>query len=272
MEEEIEAIFATYQLDLDEDHEVREKIKDVAKNLTQISREASDSLQIMHRNITKIPQACLRARGFFEQGRVELVSLRDIVIPGEYYKYHEHWKVAMQTFCFTVALVVWLEKGMLVSPEVVAEIFGLDKEETDLSFHLDIEDYLLGLTGLASELSRFAITSVINEDLQRPIQISKFMTELIAGFRLLNLKNDFLRKKYDSMKYDVKKIEEVVYDLSIRDMLPKTKEKDAEVADDTVVPEVSEPEASVPEVSVPEVLEPEISVTELQIKEEIENL
>lgn len=42
------------------------------------------------------------------------------------------------------------------------------------------------------------------------------MTELNAGFRLLNLKNDMLRKRFDALKYDVKKIEEVVYDLSIR--------------------------------------------------------
>jgi hypothetical protein len=37
-----------------------------------------------------------------------------------------------------------------------------------------------------------------------------------VGFRLLNLKNDTLRKKFDSIKYDLKKVEEVVYDLSIR--------------------------------------------------------
>jgi len=47
-------------------------------------------------------------------------------------------------------------------------------------------------------------------------RILQFVNELYAGFQLLNLKNDFLRKKYDSIKYDLKKIEEVVYDLSIR--------------------------------------------------------
>ncbi len=39
---------------------------------------------------------------------------------------------------------------------------------------------------------------------------------MLGGFRLLNLKNDSLRKRFDALKYDVKKIEEVVYDLSIR--------------------------------------------------------
>ena len=51
-----------------------------------------------------------------------------------------------------------------------------------------------------------------------------FVAELDAGFRLLNLKNDSLRKKFDGLKYDLKKIEEVVYDLSIRGLKPVNEE------------------------------------------------
>lgn len=60
------------------------------------------------------------------------------------------------------------------------------------------------------------MNSVTYGDYERPLQISRFVAELNAGFRLLNLKNDSLRKRFDALKYDVKKIEEVVYDLSIR--------------------------------------------------------
>ena len=51
---------------------------------------------------------------------------------------------------------------------------------------------------------------------KRPQCIAAFLSELDAAFRLLNLKNDSLRKKFDGLKYDLKKVEEVVYDLSIR--------------------------------------------------------
>ena len=40
-----------------------------------------------------------------------------------------------------------------------------------------------------------------------------------SAFSILNLKNDNLRKRFDSIKYDVKKLEEVVYDLSLRGLL-----------------------------------------------------
>ena len=58
----------------------------------------------------------------------------------------------------------------------------------------------------------------------RPIRISHFVSELNGGFRLLNLKNDSLRKRFDALKYDVKKIEKVVYYLSIRGLRNRPKQ------------------------------------------------
>lgn len=89
---------------------------------------------------------------------------------------------------------------------------------------MDIEDYLLGVLQLASELSRFATNSVTLGDYERPLQISRFLADLSAGFRMLNMKNDGLRKRFDGLKYDVKKIEEIVYDISIRRLRPTESE------------------------------------------------
>lgn len=65
------------------------------------------------------------------------------------------------------------------------------------------------------------MNAVVTGDSGRPIRISKFLTELDSGFRLLNLKNDMLRKKFDSLKYSVQKVEGVVYDLTIRSLVPQ---------------------------------------------------
>ena len=40
-----------------------------------------------------------------------------------------------------------------------------------------------------------------------PPIINAFVSELYSGFRLLNLRNDALRRKFDAIKYDVQKIE-----------------------------------------------------------------
>jgi hypothetical protein len=72
---------------------------------------------------------------------------------------------------------------------------------------------------------------------ERPLAISRFVKDLSTAFQILNLKNDNLRKRFDSIKYDVKKIEEgrssrrfslltiVVYDLSLRGLIPKLSEE-----------------------------------------------
>ena len=65
----------------------------------------------------------------------------------------------------------------------------------------------------------------------RPERIADFITSLNSGFRLLNLKNDNLRKKFDGIKYDLKKVEEVVYDLSIRGLNKSAKEDKDDVVE-----------------------------------------
>ncbi|KAL1140415.1 hypothetical protein AAG570_000347 [Ranatra chinensis] len=118
----------------------------------------------------------------------------------------------------------------MASREIVASKLSVKVNRSE-GFHVDLEDYLSGLLLLASELSRFAVNSVTSGDYQRPIQISQFVNELNSGFRLLNFKNDGLRKKFDGLKYDLKKIEEVVYDLSIRGLKPGPIETSANVDD-----------------------------------------
>ena len=66
-----------------------------------------------------------------------------------------------------------------------------------------------------------ARNSVVAGNYRRPVLISKFVKDLYAGFQILNFKNDNLRKRYDSLKYKVREIEDVVYDLSLRGLLPK---------------------------------------------------
>jgi predicted translin family RNA/ssDNA-binding protein len=71
------------------------------------------------------------------------------------------------------------------------------------AFHLTIEEYLLALVSLIEELARLARNSVTLGDFRRPLQISQFIKDVHAGFQILNLKNDILRKRVDGIKYRV---------------------------------------------------------------------
>jgi hypothetical protein len=158
----------------------------------------------------------------------------------------------VQNVIFAILLCGWLggmtkdgkpaEAGRLLTIEEVGEILqGKFADFTKVSelpptnsafavpvnlkdrdaFHISIEEYLLSLITLIEELSRLAINSVTLGDYQRPLQISQFVKDLHAGFQILNLKNDVLRRRSDSIKYNVKKIEDIVYDLSLRNLVTR---------------------------------------------------
>lgn len=98
------------------------------------------------------------------------------------------------------------------------------------AFHFTIEEYLLSLTDLTNEIARLAPNAVTLGDFELPLVISGFLKDLFAGFQLLNLKNDILRKRADAVKYDVKRVEDVVYDLSLRGLVKRAGEGDTEMA------------------------------------------
>jgi len=73
---------------------------------------------------------------------------------------------------------------------------------------------------LTGELSRLATNTVTLGDFGLAVLISVFVKDIFAGFQVLNLKNDILRRRVDGVKYDVKRVEDVVYDLSLRNLIP----------------------------------------------------
>ena len=85
-----------------------------------------------------------------------------------------------------------------------------------------VDEFLQGVCTAISELSRYTVNCVTNGDYVTPGIVKDFVSEVFAGFRLLNLRNDGLRRKYDGLKYQVKKIEEVVYDIRVRSLAPDT--------------------------------------------------
>jgi hypothetical protein len=192
------------------------------RQLDNESKEASAVLQVIHISLSDVSTACLSAREIFKKTRELFQKLANIVPEGQFYRFSDHWGWTTTRLVSLIALVVYLEAGFLVSRETCADILGLSYQQTPDGFHLDLETYLMGILQLVNELSRFAINSVTLGDYSRVLSLQRFVADLASGFRLLNLKNDGLRKRFDSLKYDVKKIEEIVYDLSIRGLLKPT--------------------------------------------------
>ncbi|KAL2359353.1 hypothetical protein RJZ56_007801 [Blastomyces dermatitidis] len=210
------SIFETLQTKIDEESRIRDELQDIvqtlSKRVTPVLDEAAKEIRAQKEDVTR------------------LVS---VASQHPFYKYNHIWSRELQNLVFTIQFCAWLgglrdardekAKGFMTIEEV-GEFLGVPVNLKDQdSFHLSIEEYLQALISLVEELSRLAVNSVTLGDYSRPLQINKFVSDLHAGFQLLNLKNDSLRKRSDGIKYSVKKVEDVVYDLSLRNLVPKPK-------------------------------------------------
>jgi hypothetical protein len=176
-----------------------------------------------------------------------------------------NWEV--RGLCFVAAET---EFHSLIEFYFILFIGTVKEYGSDNRFQLKTEDYLHSLVTLTSELvvfsspiiniqktnpnrilvqSRLSLNSITHSSYQLPLRISSFCKEIAGGFALLNLKNDSLRRRADSIKvrgavskiplslplfrllfdslytltwssqYDIKRIEEVVYDISLRKLV-----------------------------------------------------
>jgi len=219
--ESIYEVFSVYGDHLGEESATREKLQLAVKAVEKESRKVYNILQYIHRPGAEIPKILEKCESMFPDIHTALKNLDDVIPEGGYWKYQNVWNNTVSWLSFLGSLILYLRTDALPEMPQVTELIGLKSDKMKI-LRLDIEEYLLGLIQLCNELSRLAVNSVTNEDYQRPLRIKNFLNSLYTGFRMLNLKNDNLRKRFDSIKYDLKKVEEVVYDLSIRKLCQTT--------------------------------------------------
>jgi len=74
------------------------------------------------------------------------------------------------------------------------------------------EDFLAGISDLTGELTRRAVR-VAHSNKKELSKIKDLVDDIFGEFLDFNLRNGSLRKKSDSIKWNVKKLEEVMYDV-----------------------------------------------------------
>ncbi len=75
------------------------------------------------------------------------------------------------------------------------------------------EDYLMGVCDLTGELARRAVSLATKRKTKEVEKIKNFVEDIYGEFLKFDLRNGNLRKKYDSIKWNLKKLEEIMYDI-----------------------------------------------------------
>ncbi|OAA59128.1 recombination hotspot-binding protein [Niveomyces insectorum RCEF 264] len=226
-------VFESLKAKAEQDLRARAELDSIVETLERRVAYAQGVLSRVHATPrARYPELLLAAAAAVADEVETIGQLNTVASQHPYYKFSGRWTRHLQDAIFTVLLAAWLgagplgnnaapgELGRLLTLEEVGGVFGVPVEVDHDTFHIALEEYLAALTALADELSRLAMNAVTLGDGALAVRISRFVKDLHAGFQLLNLKNDFLRKKVDGVKYAVKKVEGVIYDLALRNLLP----------------------------------------------------
>lgn len=209
--------------ELEQERTLSETIRTRAKEVDGIQRQIQAATNRVHSTpAPQVPSLILSLAPLFSQLREKIALVIEAVPENQFWKWNDCWSFSLQRASYCVALAYYLTTGRLVSKQEATDLLGIPSSSTS-RLTLTTEEYLHSLISVINDFSRLAVNAVTLNDYATPLRLSDFVKDLSAGFQVLNLKNDSLRKRFDSIKYDVKKIEEVVYDISLRGLL---KERD----------------------------------------------
>jgi len=172
--------------------EKRDKIIKDSRNVLKLSKQIIYSL---HRSETK------EAEKLLFDIKKELENLKKHAEKHPELLYLSAYKVAFQEYVEAAAYYNWVKSNKLVT-----------RKELGVS----ADSYLLGICDLTGELVRKAINSAIKQEYNAAFEIKEFVSELYGVLLKFDFRNGELRKKFDSIKYDLKKLEDLVLELKLK--------------------------------------------------------
>jgi len=103
---------------------------------------------------------------------------------------------------------------------VEAKFFGGFLEGKRIDFikgvQIDADSYLAGLSDFTGELLRKAVLSATDKKFKKVEELASGIREVIGELLKFNL-TSYLRTKYDQAKHNLRRVEEILYDVKMRE-------------------------------------------------------
>lgn len=223
MANNVDSVFNTLKETFEKHDEVRDKIREVRDKFDVSSRSVRRAIAALH-TAPDIREACTPIRDELSKVGASLSAIEKSIpnaddgsctISNSFYRYSDLWQHQRQLVCTAAVTVEFLDADRLPDIETIVKLLGAD-------VHIPLEDFLVGVCDAVSDMVRLCTNRVIRNDYETPARCVVYASQMFDAFKELNFRNDYLRKRFDGLKYDVKRLEEIVYDLSIRGLLPKS--------------------------------------------------
>ncbi|MGM5481029.1 MAG: translin family protein [Nanobdellota archaeon] len=90
------------------------------------------------------------------------------------------------------------------------------RNDLELSFEIPQDKYLLGLCDLPGELARKAVLYAIDDNKEGVTEIYTIIEQLVEALLQFDFRTGEYRKKIESVKYQLTKVQDILYDLHIK--------------------------------------------------------
>lgn len=176
--------------DIDSYEQQRDKVIRTSRDVVKLSKKV---IYAMHRNDLKAAGAAVKDMKAKLKSMTAATKHPRLLSSGSY-------KVAVQEFVEALCFY---------------ELMKNRRIPKNSTLKLDPEFYLMGLIDLTGELVRKAINSAIKGDYRTSVRLKDLVSDLYDELLLFDFAGGELRKKFDSVKYDLKKLDDLVLSLKL---------------------------------------------------------
>lgn len=183
--------------------EIKKTFEIEEKSREDIILESRKAIQLSKKIIYSINRDDLK------DAEIHLIKLEELITKlhnqydGTKHYFSGSFKIAVQEYIEAYSYYYFVKTG---------EIPKYDKK-------IDPEYYLLGLCDLSGELVRKALNDGIKGHFKNIIKVHKFISDLYSELEQFDFRNSDLRRKLDSIRWDLKKLEEMLFELKTRDKI-----------------------------------------------------
>lgn len=119
------------------------------------------------------------------------------------------------TDCFSGVVCLIALNNFLYSGN--GSLITLEALKSSSNFNLNVSDteYLIGIIHFAKELERYAVGRATAGDVKSVVLCKSVVTEILEELMNFDFRNGPIRRQYDGVKYCKKRLEDILYELSL---------------------------------------------------------
>lgn len=182
--------------------DIRKKLEKADTERENLIKRSRDLLKLSKQIIYSVHRNDVnRAKNLINKIKKEYILLKSIAEKNPELLYCGSFKVAVQEYVEALAFF---------------DIFNKNRLPTHKKLEVFHEFYLLGVCDLMGELVRKAVNETIKGREKNALEIKDAVDNIYSELLLLDIRNSELRKKFDGIKYDLRRLEDMALGIKFK--------------------------------------------------------